>query len=274
MKSRLLLKVLIGAVAAALCIYAGLYVYKSHRYASAFADTRLGDSPEIVTRRFGVAPNNEFLHSGYFPGFTRFPCTLPCDTRLWWEDPTSAFRSQAYYFEFDADRHLIHKTHYEHLDENYLRWMERMKHAPLGDALATEAERFRAAKVVALIRLLEPPQVDPRDSSWGPLSKFLVIRSWKGPFAAGTTVTAATTAACYGYVPGCRPFPLQVGQMVVILGLVDVQPIYQFSAQIVDEEHVEQATRKLDALADLGAERDRIGARLGEPPAAVPDSRH
>jgi len=254
MKSRLLLKVLIGAVAAALCIYAGLYVYKSHRYASAFADTRLDDSPEIVTRRFGVPPNIEFWHSGYFMGFTMYPCTPPCDTRLWWDDPASVFRQQAFYFEFDVNRHLISKTHYEHLDEAYLRWMERMKHAPKV-GFAGEAEEFRTAKVVALVRLLEPPQVDPRDTSWGPLSKFLVIRSWKGPFAAGTTMTAATTALCFG--PGCRPFPTQVGQFVVISSYLDVQPIYQLSSYTVDEAHVEEATRKLDALAALGAERDR-----------------
>jgi hypothetical protein len=43
----------------------------------------------------------------------------------------------------------------------------------------------------------------------------------------------------------------------VILGYVDVQPIYEISAHEVDEARVEQATRKLDALAALGAERDR-----------------
>ena len=66
MKSRVFPMVLIGAVAAALCVYAGLYVYKSHRYASAFADTRFGDSPEIVSGRFGTPPNTEFPHSSYF----------------------------------------------------------------------------------------------------------------------------------------------------------------------------------------------------------------
>jgi hypothetical protein len=250
MKSRLLLKVLIGAVAAALCVYAALYVYKSHRYAGAFAATRLGDSPEIVTRRFGVPPNFEFWHSGGFGGFTMFPCTPPCDERLWWPDPTSVFRSQAYYFEFDVNRHLIRKTHYEHLDEAYLRWVERMKRAPKVE-FAGEAEQFRTAKVVALVRLLEPPQVDPRDSSWGPLSKFLVIRSWKGPFAAGTTMTAATAAMCYG--PSCSPFPTHAGQLVVIYSLGDVQPIYPVSVgYTVDEAHVEKATHELDALAALG----------------------
>ena len=110
MKSRLLLKVLIGAVAAALCVYAGLYVYTSHRYASAFAATRLGDSPEIVTRRFGVPPNFEFWHSGYFPGFTMLPCTPPCDERLSWDDPTSVFRGQAYYFEFDVSSFTFYQA--------------------------------------------------------------------------------------------------------------------------------------------------------------------
>jgi hypothetical protein len=48
--------------------------------------------------------------------------------------------------------------------------MERMKHAPKV-GFAGEAEEFRTAKVVALVRLLEPPQVDPRDTSWGPLDR-------------------------------------------------------------------------------------------------------
>jgi len=68
-------------------------------------------------------------------------------------------------------------------------------------------------------------------------------------------MTAATTALCFG--PGCRPFPTQVGQFVVISSYLDVQPIYQLSSYTVDEAHVEEATRKLDALAALGAERDR-----------------
>ena len=218
MKSRpLLLKVLIGAVAAALCVYAGLYVYKSQRYASAFAETRLGDSPEIVSNRFGAPPNIEFPHSGYFMGFTKFPCAPPCETRLSWNDPTSVFRQQAYYFEFDVNRHLISKTHYQHLDEAYLRWtVERDEaHARSGLDFRTEADRFRAAKVVAVVRLLEPPQMDARDTSWGPLSKFLVLRSWKGPFLAGATITVATSAMCYG--PSCTAFtPKQVGQSVMI----------------------------------------------------------
>jgi hypothetical protein len=127
MKSRLLLKVLIGAVFAALCVYAGLYAYKSHRYESSFGNARLGDSLEAVARRFGVPPNVEFPHSSSFLGFTMYPCTSPCEDRLWWDDPTRVFRRQAYYFEFDVNRHLIRKTHYEHLDEAFLRWEELSK---------------------------------------------------------------------------------------------------------------------------------------------------
>jgi len=250
MKSRLLLKVLIGAVAVALCVYAGLFLYKNHRYAGAFADTRLGDSPEIVSDRFGVPPNTEFPHSSYFMGFTMYPCTQPCAQRLWWEDPARVFRSQAYYFEFDVNRHLIRKTHYEHLDEGYLRWWERMKrfNAPAAKVpiFATEAEQFRAAKVVVLVRLLEPPQVDPSDSSLGPLSKFLVIRSWKGPFSAGATITVATAATCYG--PSCTAFlvPKQVGQSVMIFSLGDAQPIYPM---LVDGVDVDKKSGELDTLA-------------------------
>jgi len=249
MKSRRFQKLLAGAVAVALCVYAGLYVYKSQRYSSAFAETRVGDSPELVTRRFGAPPNIEFPHSGYFMGFTMSPCTQPCDERLWWNDPSSVFRSHAYYFEFDVNRSLIRKTRYEHLDEAYSRWeerseegMKRMLDARL-DWSSSEADRFRAAKVIALVRLLEPPQVDPRDSSLGQLSKFLVIRSWKGPFAAGATMTA-TTALCFG--PNCNPIPTQVGQVVMIFSLGDAQPIYPMSVDGID---VDKKTRELDTLA-------------------------
>jgi len=281
MKSHLLQKFLIGAVAAALCVCAGLYVYKAQRYASAFADTRLGDSPEIVTRRFGAAPSTEFPRSGYFMGFTRFPCTQPCEHRLWWEAPNGVFREQAYYFEFDLNRQLIRKTHYEHLDEIYLRWEERSKEGMKRMLEArmswpsTKADQFRAAKVAVLVRLLEPPEVDPRDPSWGPLSKFLVMRSWKGPFSAGATITAATTALCFG--PSCivQLNPKQAGQMAVIFSLGDVQPIYPIIyAHGGDEAQVEIAAGEIDALAALGAERGRDGARLGESPATVPQSRH
>jgi hypothetical protein len=280
MKSRVFPMVLIGAVAAALCVYAGLYVYKSHRYASAFADTRFGDSPEIVSGRFGTPPNTEFPHSSYFMGYTMFPCTAPCDTRLWWHDPTSTFRSQAYYFEFDANRTLIRKTHYEHLDEAYLRWEQRSKEgmkrvldARLGWS-STEADRFRAAKVVVLVRLLEPPQVDLGDPSWGPLSKFLVMRSWKGPFPAGATITAASTALCLGPSCAVQLIPKQTGQLAVIFSLGDAQPIYPIIyAHGGDEAQVEIAAAEVDSLAALGAQRGGDGARVGESPVTVPQSR-
>jgi hypothetical protein len=277
MKSRLLLKFLIGAVATALFAYAGLYVYRERRYASAFAETRLGDSPETVTHRFGAAPNTEFLHSGYFLGFTMFPCTQPCEHRIWWEAPNGAFREQAYYFEFDLNRQLIRKTHYEHLDEIYLRWeerskegMKRVREAGLGWS-SNDADRLRAAKVAVLVRLLEPPEVDPRDPSWGPLSKFLVIRSWKGPFHADATITAATTALCYGSSCVADLNPKQAGEFAVIFSLGDVQPIYPIIYGYGgDEAHIEEKARELDAVAERGGD----GARPGESPATVRQRRH
>lgn len=85
-----------------------------------------------------------------------YPCKSPCEDRLWWDDPASVFRRQAYYFEFDVNRHLIRKTHYEHLDEAFLRWeelskegIERTRETGL-DWSSMDGERFRAAKVVAL----------------------------------------------------------------------------------------------------------------------------
>lgn len=277
MKSRRFQKLLICALAAALCVYGSLYLYRSHRYASGFADTRLGDSPETVTHRFGDAPNTEFPHSGYFTGFTMFPCTQPCEHRLWWQEPNGMFRKQAYYFDFDVNRQLIRKTHYEHLDEAFLRWAERMQRFSAAGAkvplFPSQAELFRSARVVVLVRLLEPPQVDPRDSSLGPLSKFLVVRSWKGPFPAHAAIDAATAALCYG--PDCPPFPKQLGQWVLMFSLGDVQPIYPIIyARGGDEAQVQKAAAEIDAIATLGAQRDSDGGRLGESPAPSPQSRH
>jgi hypothetical protein len=271
MKSRLLQKVLTGAVLAALCLYAGLYAYKSHRYASAFVGTSLGDSPEAVSGRFGVPPIVEFPHSTSFDGFTMYPCSSPCELRLWWQDPTSVFRSQAYYFEFDVSRQLIRKTHYDHLDEAYLRWQARLKLATKVEQEArlgwssNDANRFHAAKVVVLVRLLAPPEVDSIDPSLGPISKFLVVRSWKGPFQAGTTFTAATTAMCFGL--SCRVLlnPKETGQLAVIFSLGDVQPIYPIIyGRGGDEAQVQKAAAEIDAIASLGAQRARNGAPLGE----------
>jgi hypothetical protein len=253
MRSRHLLKIQVGAVTAALCVYAGLIVFKSHRYTAAFADTRLGDAAEVVTRRFGVAPNDiEWPHSGYMQGFTMLPCSLPCDERLVWLDPTSVFRKQAYYFEFDANRRLIHKTHYEHLDEAFLRSEERFKEGMKREDesglvwSSTDAERFRAAKVIALVRLLEPPQFDTRDYSWQ--SKFVVMRSWKGPFNSGAPITTTGDAMCYG--PDCPRYPGQPGQLWVLYGLGDAQPIYPIIESYgIDESRVEETVRKLDELA-------------------------
>jgi hypothetical protein len=163
---------------------------------------------------------------------------------------------RAYYFEFDLNRRLIRKTRFEHPDETYLRaeehWTQGIKreHEAGLDWSGTDADRFRAAKVVALVRLLEPPQVDSRDLSWGSLSKFLVLRSWKGPFSAGGTFTAATAAMCYG--PSCANFliPKQVGQVIVLFALGDVQPVFPIVERYgVDESRLDEAARKLDVLA-------------------------
>jgi hypothetical protein len=57
--------------------------------------------------------------------------------------------------------------------------------------------------------------------------------------------TAATAALCYG--TGCKLYPTQAGQLVVIFSLGDVQPIYPIiSVYGID---VEEKTRELDTLA-------------------------
>ena len=112
--------------------------------------------------------------------------------------------------------------------------------------LSTPAARFNAAKVVALVRVVET--VSAPDSELGPLTKLLVLRSWKGPFSDGTTITAAREAVVGGC---CMPFPpLQAGQLMVIFSLRDVQPIRpMLTLYDVEKPHVEEATRELDKLA-------------------------
>jgi hypothetical protein len=122
--------------------------------------------------------------------------------------------------------------------------------------LSTVAGRFSAAKVVVLVRLVEPPEVDARTPDLGELSKFLVVRSWKGPFPVGSTITAATAAVCGGAL--CAPYPTQVGALVVIFSLGDVQPLWPIMTDYpVDEAHIEEATGELDALAAHPAPNNR-----------------
>jgi hypothetical protein len=185
MKSRILLRVLSGAVAAAICDYAGLHVY-------GHADMQARLQRPISAIR------QKLLHVASVPRPILSFCTPGTLLDLRWShafnrvkldsggrEPNGVFRTQAFYFEFDVNRQLIRKTHYEHLDETYLRWQERFKESIKStqeaglDWSSTETEQFRAAKVVVLVHLVEPPQVDPEDSSWDPLSNFLVVRSWK-----------------------------------------------------------------------------------------------
>ena len=129
MKSRLFLKLQVGAVLVALVTYFGMHAYRTNRCAKAYARSQVGDSPELVTARFGLAPRIETSRSDHEIGFTMLACTLPCAERLIWYDPTAFFQPQAYYFDFDGNRTLIRKTHYLKLDEDFLKWKASLKQA-------------------------------------------------------------------------------------------------------------------------------------------------
>ena len=115
----------------------------------------------------------------------------------------------------------------------------------------TLAQRFNFAKAVVLVRVVEstfPATVTPDYEWWSrnSLAKLLVIRSWKGSFLAGTTVTAGPWQFCGGQ---CASYPFQAGQELVIFVFDVTEPINVLPSAVVEGSNVDGVLRGLDALA-------------------------
>jgi hypothetical protein len=113
------------------------------------------------------------------------------------------------------------------------------------------AQRFNFAKAVVLVRVVEstfPATVTPDYElrSLDSLAKLLIIRSWKGPFPPGITVTAGPWQFCGGQ---CASYPFQAGQELVIFVANVGEPINVLPIAVVEGSDVEGVLRELDALA-------------------------
>jgi hypothetical protein len=122
---------------------------------------------------------------------------------------------------------------------------------------------FQSARAAVLVRVLESTYPSPpskRDSEsfsrlWDATAKLLVLRSWKGPFLAGSTISASGKDPCFG---PCVPYQFQVGQEVVVFLYEEGEPVHafaQFPNSVIDGDHgirVEDAVRMLDAAAKTG----------------------
>jgi hypothetical protein len=123
-----------------------------------------------------------------------------------------------------------------------------------GEAQAdlTLAQRVAYAKAVVLVQVVEssyPPPAAALDyyiRAINSLAKLRVIRSWKGPYSTGATVTAETQQICGGF---CFPYPFQVGQEVVVFTYDAAEPIHAYQGSVIDGSLVAQAIKELDALA-------------------------
>jgi hypothetical protein len=115
------------------------------------------------------------------------------------------------------------------------------------DGRADPTQEFHDARAAVLVRVLESTYPSPAVTA-----KLLVLRSWKGPFPVGTTITAYATEVCAG---ACIPtYPFQVGQEVLVFLYEEVGPghIFVYPNAVIDGDHgvrVDDAIRMLDAAA-------------------------
>jgi hypothetical protein len=115
----------------------------------------------------------------------------------------------------------------------------------------TLEQRFSFASAVLQVRVVEsthhPSSIRGDPKAIQLTAKLFVLRSWKGAFPAGTTITAttATQQVCTGICP--PPYPLQMGQELVIFLVDTMEPVRVYSGFVVDAS--QSTVRALDALA-------------------------
>ena len=132
---------------------------------------------------------------------------------------------------------------------------------------STLAQELHNARAAVLVRVLEstypvPTYSGDRDSMlrmWNATAKLLVLRSWKGQFPVGATITAAAVDMCAG---ACMPYPFQVGQEVVVFLYEEGEPVHAFAypTSVIDGVHgirVEDAIKTLDAAKAKPAPNNR-----------------
>ena len=101
---------LVASLVGAVAFGVGAIAHQVDRYATAFADTRNGESQVVVVDRFGQ-PSAHELKGQPFLRFSNSGCEAPCSQRLWWEHPVLR-GVEAWSDEFDSENRVIHKAHW------------------------------------------------------------------------------------------------------------------------------------------------------------------
>jgi hypothetical protein len=88
----------------------GAINHQTSRYATAFADSKDGETEVEVVGRFGQ-PSNREVNGQPFLRYAIRGCEAPCSKRLWWEHPVLR-GIEAWSVEFDSQGRSIHKAHW------------------------------------------------------------------------------------------------------------------------------------------------------------------
>ena len=106
---RSLLKSLLSGLLVASLGYVAYGIVMYRTYSQAFAETRDGETLEVVLERFGPPSHIEPRHnaSGYDAG-SRSVCAESCWLRLWYEMPFTLGVAPVT-VDFDAQQKVIHK---------------------------------------------------------------------------------------------------------------------------------------------------------------------
>jgi hypothetical protein len=116
------------------------------------------------------------------------------------------------------------------------------------DAAPSLSQHYDDAKAVILVQVisstypLEGDVLARADAS----ASVVVMRSWKGPLAAGTSLQVGTQRLVCGGL--CIPYRFLAGQKVLIFAAELNEPIYVDASNVLDGPAAKAATADLDTL--------------------------
>ena len=90
--------------------YLGACNYIAWDRNSGFDTIKIGDSESKVISHLGN-PSRRSLAGELFTRYASSACTLPCTSRLWYEN-RMGLDIEAWSFDIDAAEHIIRKTHW------------------------------------------------------------------------------------------------------------------------------------------------------------------
>jgi hypothetical protein len=111
--------------------------------------------------------------------------------------------------------------------------------------------RYEGWQTVILVHVVEssfPPVIDSvdDDSILDASATVLVLKSWKGPFAAGRVLHVAPLGGCAG--SSCVSYPLQAGDDLLIFDQRTEDPIHAVQPFVLRAEDSKAAMATLDQL--------------------------